>query len=95
MNIKTEVQDSINEDNDSMNALENDLIEDDEAWPNFDTFNENDEQYYGYDGAEFGEQEDDYANFDEKPLNSSGKIKRKRKSKKADGTISSKKVCID
>ena len=87
MSIKTEIQDTMDED--SMQALENDLIDgSDEMWPNFDTFHENAEEYYGYDGASLDAQEEDYNNFNEKPQ-ASKKTRRKRKGKKSDGTFSS------
>ena len=91
MNIKKEAQDHLEEDNDeSLNSFENDPMED-AGWENFDTYNDNDQEYYGFDGKGLGVDED-YENFDNEPMPSE-KIKRKRKGKKGGSASSlSKKV---
>ena len=93
MNIKKEVQDNLEENNeDSLNSFENDLVEEG-GWPNFDSYNDNDQEYYGFDGEGFGAEDEEYGNVDDKPR-SSGKIKRKRKGKKRSSASDlSKKVC--
>ena len=86
MNIKKEAQDHLEEDNDeSLNSFENDPMED-AGWANFDTYNDNDQEYYGFDGKGL-DVEEDYENFDYEPMQQ-GKLKRKRKSKKG-GSVSS------
>ena len=84
MNIKTEAQDNIDVDEDSMNALENELItSENEMWSKFNAFqNDTDEQYYAYDGMDFTAETESYNLFEERPLQNSEKLKRKRRGRK-------------
>ena len=90
MNIKTESQDNIDIDEDSMNALENELMQDNEMWSNFDTFQDGaDEQYYAYDGVGINNQNGPYDHLVDNLVHPSEKVKRKRKGRKSMTRLSS------
>ena len=90
INIKTEAQDNIDVDEDSMNALENELMRENEMWSNLNTYQgDTGEQYYAYDGVDLNAQNEGYDNLEDKPLHHSEKVKRKRRGRKSAPKISS------